>query len=293
MKACKELKTEQNSEEWLLIRRNHITATDIAKIMSINPFSSPLECFLDKIEGKTTFISPAMQHGMDLEPVARAFLENKYFIKLKPKVFESIKYPFLMASVDAITDDNKTLVEIKCPQEKTMAKALKGEIDPMYIYQCQTQMLVTGLESMKIFFYYSDFLYCEHEVKRDETKIEEIIKAATDFWHNNLLKQVPPPKTKENYKFILCDKANDLAKCRNVLYEQEKIIKAEREEIEAKLINMTTENSFFVNAGLKLAYVERKGSIDYKKLVDDKNISDEELEKYRKENTKYNKFNLT
>ena len=67
------IKVEQGSQEWLDLRRKHVTATDACKILQAVPLSwgDPYTCWLDKITGKKTPMTAAMQKGVDLEPFAR------------------------------------------------------------------------------------------------------------------------------------------------------------------------------------------------------------------------------
>ena len=291
MKQYKEVDLIQGSDEWLLFRRNHLMATDSAKIMGKNPWSSALDCYQEKVNGKTTFITPAMQKGIDNEPYAREHLIYNNKINLKPKVFQSVKYPFMGASLDAISNNNKTLYEIKCVGHKTFEKALKGDISPMYIIQCNKQMLVMGLDSMSLFFYFNAFLTHTFKVERDEKLIESIIKAETKFWNEHFLTLTPPEKYGDDYERIEDEKANKLAQRWQELNEQEKALKEEKENIIKQLEEYTNgKNCIFTSAGLRHQVIERKGSVDWKEIQNVWNISKDDLDKYRKEGSRYSKF---
>ena len=153
------------------MRRLHITASDTEKILGRSPWGTPYSCYMEKIEGHETPINPAMQRGIDLEPAAREFLIKEYGANLEPKCFESVDYPCMGASMDAVSDDNTFGYEIKCGGDKSMNKAFNGEIDEIYEWQCQKQMLVMHWAHIRIFFYHNDEVNILHTITRDEEMI--------------------------------------------------------------------------------------------------------------------------
>lgn len=291
MKPYKELFCQQGTDEWLEVRKNHITATDSAKIMGKSSWATPMDCYNEKMEDKKTFITPAMQRGMDLEPKARDLLIAKYGINLTPRVFESVKYPYMMASLDAISDDCTTMFEIKAPGIKTMETVLKSVIDETYIIQCQKQMLVMGLDKMVLFYYFNEFLHYEVKVERDEKLIKAIIKSDTAFWNNNILLKTPPEKYGDEYERNTDEEANTLALRLKELIQIESDARTERDAITEQLKLIAKGKScLFPVAGMKLQIIERKGAIDWKALQAKWEITHAEVETYRKESSSFSKF---
>lgn len=291
MKPYKEIKLCQGSEDWHLYRRSHLMATDSAKILGINPWSSALDCYNEKIRGAETICTPAMQRGIELEPKARELVNKLYTLELKPKVFESIKYPWMGASLDAISDDCKTLFEIKCPGDKAMIKAFNNEIEPTYIMQCNKQMLVMGLEKMILLYYFNDVIYHEVPIYRDEERIKRIIKAETNFWKKNLLPQIPPEKYGDEYERIKDKEANKLAMRWQELTAIEKEAKEKKEKVVVELEQYTKGKScIFSDAGLRHQVIEKKGSIDWSQVKLSYSIKEKELEAFRKEKSSFSKF---
>jgi putative phage-type endonuclease len=283
-----EVKIKQGSPEWLLWRRLHITATDTAKVLGKSPYGNPYTCYQEKIEGKTVEMNAAMQRGVDLEPIARDFLIKKYGFHMDPKCFESTKYRFMVASLDAVNDDNTFGVEIKCTGEKTMKNALEGKVDEIYRWQCQKQMLVMGWDHMILFYYFDDVVNIEINIVRDEKMIEQIIKEETNFWNNHLLKLSPPEPPFEE---IDCPVSNDLA---NQLYElktSERLIKEEIKALEKELSEIHKDQKCnFIHSKVKLNWIERPGTVNWKEIQSEFNISDDVVEKHRKPSIKYSSF---
>lgn len=291
MKPYKELFLNQGSDEWLLARRNHITATDIGKILGKNPYSSAIDCYDEKINGKTTPVNDAMLRGQELEIKARKFLAIRDGVKWSPKCFESVEYPFLMASLDCVSPNNSMGKEIKCPLEKAMAKALEGNYDKYHLWQLNTQMLSMGWDSIVLQYYYSDFIDIEFEIKRDEKLIKKIIEAGKNFWHNNLLVQTPPEKYGDEYERIKDTEATKLAMRWQELTAIEKEAKEKKEKVVVELEQYTKGKScIFSDAGLRHQVIERKGSVDWSQVKLSYSIKEEELEAFRKEKSSFSKF---
>ena len=291
MKPYRELECQQGSLEWLEIRKNHITATDSAKILGKNPWATPLDCYKEKMEDKRIMVTPAMQRGTDLEPKARDLLIAIHGINLKSKVFESTLYPHMMASLDAISDDGMKMWEIKSPGHMTMKRAFEGKIDTQYIIQCQKQMLVMGLDEMSMFYYFNDSIHHEIKIKRDANLIKKIIKADTDFWNDHILPQIPPEKFGVDYERIEDQQATELAGKLKDVIEKEKATKLEKEMLIGLLAEFTKgKNCLFTSAGLKHQIIEKKGNVNWKKVQEKWEIKDEELENYRNKSSKYSKF---
>ena len=64
-------------EEWLRYRKRGIGGSDAAAVCGLNPYSSPLQVYLDKTSGENGYDNEAMRQGRDLEEyVARRFTEE-------------------------------------------------------------------------------------------------------------------------------------------------------------------------------------------------------------------------
>lgn len=290
MTCYKEIDLEQRSKEWLLWRRTHLTATDSAKIIGRSPYVTPFGCYMEKVGGKQTKINAIMQRGIALESKAVEFLENMHGITFEPGVFESTKYPFMGASLDAISKNRLVMAEIKCPMLATVRKAMAGNINITYLIQCQKQMLVMGLTSMILFFYYDEAINFLQIIERDDKMIDEIIKAETNFWNNHMLKLEPPPLCDKDYKANSGVEINGLVSKWSKVLSEEKEIKKTRLKIENEIKQQVTESTFFTFSNVKYQKGFRKGAIDFARYCDDNNISDKDLEEYRKENVEYSRF---
>jgi putative phage-type endonuclease len=133
---------EQRSQEWLDLRDNMITASDIASAIGENHYETP-DAFVKKKVLRTKWAgNAATAHGTLLEPMVR----DLYDARTGRKSHEiglviHRDYPWLGASPDGVTEDG-ILIEIKCP----LTRKIEPKVPKHYLPQVQLQLEVTDLE---------------------------------------------------------------------------------------------------------------------------------------------------
>ncbi len=143
----------QGSAEWLRFRKDKIGASEAAIIMGISPFKSIGQLWEEKL-GIRPLEEPsdAMKRGTGMEQEAREGFEKDSGLCMTPKVLVHPTIPYMIASLDGISMDEKFILEIKCPGPKDHQCALNGNVPEKYIPQLQHIMSVTGHDCI---FYYS------------------------------------------------------------------------------------------------------------------------------------------
>lgn len=135
---------EQRSNEWYQLRRQRLTASDVATAIGMNPYSSRADLIYKKCGGKDTFKgNAATKHGEKWEDTAIRMYCEKY----KDKSFDfgllpHHTIPFLGGSPDGITAKG-TVLEVKCP---LMRKIEPGVVPAYYLPQVQIVMECTNLD---------------------------------------------------------------------------------------------------------------------------------------------------
>lgn len=144
----------QRSDEWYAVRLGKATASRFSDIMTMgrNGYEPAArknyrsELVLERLTGKKadSWSSPAMQWGIDNEPLAR----NNYMFETGNDVVEEffVQHPTIQAgcSPDGYVGDDG-LIEIKCPNPATHIATLKSkELPSQYEAQVQGQMWLTG-----------------------------------------------------------------------------------------------------------------------------------------------------
>lgn len=133
---------EQRSQEWLDLRENMITASDIASAIGENHYES-IDAFVKKKVLKTKWQgNAATAHGTLLEPLVRDLYDERTGRKTHEiGLVQHREYPWLGASPDGITEDG-LLIEIKCP----LTRKIEAKIPKHYWPQVQLQLEITDLE---------------------------------------------------------------------------------------------------------------------------------------------------
>jgi putative phage-type endonuclease len=277
MKNYEIVSVEQGSQEWHILRKTKITATDAVVIMHESHWTTPLQLYNEKLSGEPPRApNERMQRGTDLEPVARQSFIEHTGIEVVPMV---VVKDWAMASLDGMSLCGKHIVEIKCPGAKDHATALQGKVPDHYRAQLQHQMYVTGLQEA----YYYSFdgqMGTFFTVKRDDQYIEKMIEEEKKFYQNLML-FIPPESCETEYVEREDSEWEELATRWRLVTASAKELALEEEEIRKKLVSLSGECNV-KGAGISLCQINRKGNVDYSKIPEIKNI---DLDKYRKPTT--------
>jgi putative phage-type endonuclease len=144
---------EQRTPEWFAKRLGLVTASRIADVMaktktgaSASRSGYMAELLTERLTGQPTegYKSPAMDRGIELEPVARAAYEAREGVLVDEVDF--VRHPLLEAgaSPDGLVGEDGC-IEIKCPNTSTMLEYIEDRSVPRkYLLQMQWQMACTG-----------------------------------------------------------------------------------------------------------------------------------------------------
>src|SRR6266568_838753 len=90
----------QGSPEWHEHRRRYRNASETPAVMGISPWVTPYQLWQLKLGLIKQAVTPAMRHGAELEPVARAAYEKRTGRIMQPLVVVDAEYS---ASLDGQT----------------------------------------------------------------------------------------------------------------------------------------------------------------------------------------------
>ena len=274
---------EQGSNAWLEFRHDKIGGSDAPAIMGVSPWKKPYGLWREKMGlSSNGFKSAAMQRGIDLESKARDWVNAQLITAFEPAIFVSSDIHYMMISLDGWDKDGGRALEIKCPGEKDHALAKKGKIPDYYFPQLQHAMYVMNLQEM---------LYCSFDgeegvfvtVIRDDEYITKLL-IEEDRFYQCLLQRIPPECKEDEY--IEIENTEWLSLHAQYRQDQDVItaLIARCEETKRRLIELSGESSA-KGMGYTLKKVNRKGSVDYERLLEDHKIQD--TERYRKKGTTY------
>ena len=191
--------TEITHEAWLAARRKGIGGSDAAAVVGLSRYSSPLDIWLQKTRRKpATPDNEAMHWGRLLEPVVREEFIRRTGLTVKecPYLMAHKDYPFMLANVDGIVsekDGTKAVLEIKTTNSFTTAKDSEDGLPVEWYCQVQHYLAVTGLSKAYVVVLIGGNKLQWQIVDRDEETIRTLIALESHFWHEYVLKDVPPP----------------------------------------------------------------------------------------------------
>lgn len=183
-------------EEWLSLRRNGIGGSDAAALLGLNPYRTPYELWAEKqgfLPAKED--TECMRQGRDLEQyVACRFMEQTGMkVRSVPHMYQSVKYPFMQATIDRIVVGRKEGLECKTTsilQDKALSK---GEIPLPYYCQCMHYLAVTGFDCWHLAVLVLNRGFYVFRIERDEKEIQCLIEQEQSFWETYILGNAIPP----------------------------------------------------------------------------------------------------
>lgn len=156
---------DQNSDEWMQMRRGRLGGSSIAKVMANygKAFGEPAKKLavtmaVQQITGKIleqSFSNEHMERGHEQEPIARLLYENETFNDVTNGGF--FDEGFIGLSPDGLVGD-EGVIEIKSVLAGGHFSTIKRmNIDPAYKWQCYLNLKVTGREWLDYVSYCAEF----------------------------------------------------------------------------------------------------------------------------------------
>lgn len=187
--------TDLTREEWLEIRRQGIGGSDLAAVLSLSDWNSPMSIYLDKIgELKEKPQSEYAYWGNTLENIVAQEFSKRTGLKVQRKneMLRSKEHPFMMANIDRKIVGCHEGLECKTTSEYKRSEWKGDNIPKQYILQCQHYMAVTGYNKWHIAVLIGGNTLEFKSIERDEDIIKMAIDKCEVFWNNFVSKRIPP-----------------------------------------------------------------------------------------------------
>lgn len=177
----------QHTDEWYAERKLRLTASDIAGVLGLNPYSSRKKVFLKKTGRGGGFKGNKFTaHGLEQEPKAQALYEvvtGKKLVKEDVGLMVHPHYRMFGASPDGVLMYDAILLEIKCPFTRVITHSVPGH----YMPQMQFQMFVTGIPVCHFVQYkpttqWSEGVFDIVVVPYDQKWMDEALPKLLSFW---------------------------------------------------------------------------------------------------------------
>ena len=204
MAAYKEVAFDGTHDEverqWLEARKKGVGGSDVAAIMGVSKYSSPLEVWLVKTgREETPDISwkQSVEWGRRLEPtIAEKFAEEHPELKVEEPgcMFVSNDRPWAVASVDRVLereDGAKGVLEVKTVGLRS-AGDWEDWVPDYYMTQVVHYLAVTGFSFAWVAVLIGGQEYREYFVERDEEDVKAVSDAVDAFWNDFVIKDTIP-----------------------------------------------------------------------------------------------------
>ena len=238
-------------EEWLAERNKGIGGSDIATILGLNKWKSPLQLFLEKtgkVVAEDLSDKEVIYWGNVLEDVVAKEFERRTGKKVRKRnvMFCDDKYPYMRANVDREVVGENAVLECKTTDKRNADQWVDDQVPANYILQCQWYMMIRGYEKAYIACLIGGNQFVFKEIERDEELIEIIKGRAVEFWETNVLGDVEPDADymdKAAYKQLtLCPDAIELPddidfkiELLEEIKRDEKTLKQTKDKLEAEI----------------------------------------------------------
>lgn len=191
---------EHNTPEWHAARRDSIGASEVAAILGLSKWQTPLDVYRAK-KGVPNEIDPNLEYfGHALEPVIAGWIARS-----RPEIewledgfsARSTAWPWLTASPDRIARENPHTAEIQPVEIKTSSAFVKGDwadgVPAGYQAQVQTQLAVLGSTYGWLAVLHGGNQPELYRIDRDEEWIQDyLIPETRRFWEEHVLADIPP-----------------------------------------------------------------------------------------------------
>jgi putative phage-type endonuclease len=178
---------------WLATRRTGIGASDVAGVLGLSPWTTPLRVYLDKrgLVGELDLTEEMEWGHRNEESVAQKWSDVHGIEVRTTGTWRSRQWPWLLANPDRVLANGEGL---EC---KTADKSyLDDWIDepPLhYVVQCVACMAVTGARRWHLAALVGGNRYFDFVIERDENDIATVVNRTRTFWEQHFLAEVPPP----------------------------------------------------------------------------------------------------
>lgn len=260
------------SPEWLAQRQLGIGGSDIAALLGLSRYRTPLYVWEDKT-GRTPplAMSEPMEWGHRLEPVVLdRFSEDHGPVErhpLLPAIHIHQSVPIARASLDGM---------LRLPNgdgEPVDAKTTRrgwDDVPDEYVMQVQWQMGVTGTTHGWVAALLGGSEYREYPIPFDRAVFEDALEYAQRFWRDHVLADKPPaPSSRDDLNRAFQPEKGKQAEVPESLWEaymaareQEDAAKKWRSMLEQDLKLMVGDATEVTSGGVSVAtWRERRGSL--------------------------------
>lgn len=184
--------------QWLADRQKGIGGSDVAPLLGLSPWRTPLDVYLDKRgELPEQDDNDAMFWGRALEPVIRQTYADRTGreVRVPAGILTHPQHGFMLATVDGLTRDGRVFEAKTARTDRGWGEPGTDEVPDAYALQVQHYLAVTGyaIADIAVLIGGSDFRL--YHVEADASLQADLIAAEAAFWQRVLEGRPPEPVT--------------------------------------------------------------------------------------------------
>ncbi|MFJ6748298.1 YqaJ viral recombinase family protein [Streptomyces sp. NPDC091266] len=199
---------------WLASRRHGIGGSDIAAVLGMSRYTSPIELYLDKVGElgdvpRSPELVEAAFWGHQHEPtIAKVFAERTGLgVAEGPGMLAHVERRWMLANVDRYVIEKgerapSSLLEIKTRSAFQLDEWLLGVPDGPAL-QTHWYLAVTGYTHAHVAALLGGNRLLIHRIERDDGLVEHLAEIVGRFWQNVLDRIPPPPDGSEATRELL------------------------------------------------------------------------------------------
>lgn len=198
-------------DEWLELRKQGIGGSDASAVVGVNKYANPVTLYMEKLSyynrNAKDNVREAAEWGNRLEPVVRETFKEKINAEraeqgLSPlrivhrkAIYAHDEHDFIRTNLDGIIYGHELgtgIFEAKTAHYMLREDWEGEDVPNQYFIQVQHNMLVMGAKYAYLAVLIGGNTYKHYFIQRDEEICEMLISMESDFWHNHILKRIPP-----------------------------------------------------------------------------------------------------
>ena len=188
-------------------RKKYIGGSDIAAVMGLSRYSTPLKLWAEKIgqiEPDDLSDKEYVQLGSELEDfIAKKFAKSTGMkVRQAPQRYVHKKYPFMACQVDRLIEGTDMLLECKNASAWREKEWRDEEIPLEYILQVSWQLMITGRSKGYIAVLIGGNKFRFKEIQADQELFDKMSEVAIKFWQM-VQDKTPPAATGDDNEVLL------------------------------------------------------------------------------------------
>ena len=170
-------------------RHEYIGGSDIAKIMGLSRWGTPLSLWAEKtqkVPAKDLSDVEAVELGSDLEEfVAKKFTQKTgKAVRRSPKLYQHPNYPYMVAHVDRLVTGSDELLECKTCSAFKKDEWENDDIPQEYILQLMWYLGITGRRIGHIAVLIGGQSFKYKQIEFDSELFDTMVESAKEFWQH-------------------------------------------------------------------------------------------------------------